>query len=235
MLRFARAFLPKAVMMENVPGLVKHKSFRELCSGLRRLGYVVHFEIADASQFDVPQRRRRLILLAGRGFEIKLAPLASSVPTVRDAIGRLPRAGRSGDPLHDLPERRSERIQRLIEDIPKDGGSRTDLPRERQLRCRLDKDGFHDIYGRMSWDDVSPTITGGCFNPSKGRFLHPEENRAITLREAALLQTFPRDYVFDLSSGKEAAALMIGNALPPEFIRRHATQVREAITAAGTR
>jgi site-specific DNA-cytosine methylase len=69
----------------------------------------------------------------------------------------------------------------------------------------------------------------GCFNPSKGRFLHPEKNRAITMREAALLQGFPRDYIFDLSAGKEAIALMIGNALPPEFIRRHALEIRSAI------
>lgn len=120
----------------------------------------------------------------------------------------------------------------MIRDIPKDGGSRTDLPRDRQLDCHKDCDGFRDIYGRMAWDKVAPTITGGCFNPSKGRFLHPEQNRAITLREAALLQTFPRRYHFDLSSGKEAAALMIGNALPPEFIRRQANQVRKAIARA---
>ena len=77
----------------------------------------------------------------------------------------------------------------------------------------------------MSWDSVAPTITGGCVNPSKGRFLHPEQNRAITLREAALLQTFPRSYKFSLRRGKYPAALMIGNALPPEFIRRHAKAI----------
>ena len=74
----------------------------------------------------------------------------------------------------------------------------------------------------MKWDDVSPTITGGCNNPSKGRFLHPEENREITLREAALLQTFPPDYKFSLKNGKSKVALMIGNALPPKFIKYHA-------------
>ena len=81
----------------------------------------------------------------------------------------------------------------------------------------------------MAWDQVAPTITGGCFNPSKGRFLHPVKNRAITMREAALLQGFPRGYHFDISGGKEALALMIGNALPPEFIRRHALSVRKAL------
>jgi DNA (cytosine-5)-methyltransferase 1 len=78
----------------------------------------------------------------------------------------------------------------------------------------------------MQWDDVAPTITSGCVNPSKGRFLHPVEHRAITLREAALLQSFPSNYVFSLDRGKFAAAAMIGNALPPEFVRRHALALR---------
>jgi DNA (cytosine-5)-methyltransferase 1 len=82
----------------------------------------------------------------------------------------------------------------------------------------------------MAWDAVAPTITSGCFNPSKGRFLHPQQNRAITMREAALLQGFPRGYTFDLTAGKEAIALMIGNALPPEFIRRHALEIKRALT-----
>jgi DNA (cytosine-5)-methyltransferase 1 len=232
MLRFTQALRPKAVMMENVPGLIKHKSFKALCSGLRRLGYHVRSEITDVQFFGVPQRRRRLILLAGLGFEIALAAPARMQRTVRSAICRLPAPGATGDALHDYPERRSAQVMRMIRDIPKDGGSRTDLPRERQLACHKDCDGFHDIYGRMAWDDVAPTITSGCFNPSKGRFLHPEQNRALTLREAALLQTFPRRYHFGLSSGKEAAALMIGNALPPEFIRRQAVQVRKSIARA---
>jgi len=79
----------------------------------------------------------------------------------------------------------------------------------------------------MVWDRESPTITGGCFNPSKGRFLHPEENRAITLREAALLQGFPLSYYFSLRKGKSGAAALIGNALPPEFVRRHALSVKQ--------
>jgi len=77
----------------------------------------------------------------------------------------------------------------------------------------------------MHWNDVAPTITSGCVNPSKGRFLHPTANRAITLREAALLQSFPRTYFFDASAGKHPTAALIGNALPPEFVRRHARQI----------
>jgi DNA (cytosine-5)-methyltransferase 1 len=230
MLRFARAFKPKAIMMENVPRLALHKPFKDLCNGLRQLGYRLSFDIKDASKYGVPQRRRRLILLASRGFDIPFPPEARRLRTVRAAIGQMADPGRGRDALHNMLEKmRSERVQKLIRDIPKDGGSRSDLPKSRQLDCHKMSDGFKDVYGRMAWEKVAPTITSGCFNPSKGRFLHPEQNRAITMREAALLQGFPKSYIFDLSAGKEAVALMIGNALPPEFIRRHALEIRGAI------
>ncbi len=230
MLRFARAFRPKAIMMENVPALGQQKLFEDFCSKLKLLGYKLTCGVKDASLYGVPQRRRRLILLACRSRPVKFAAETRRFRTVRGAIGNLSEPGSSRDRLHNMPEKkRSAKILKLISDIPKNGGSRLDLPRSRQLNCHKNTTGFSDIYGRMAWDKVAPTITGGCFNPSKGRFLHPEGNRAITMREAALLQSFPRDYFFDVSVGKEAIALMIGNALPPEFIRRHALEVRAAL------
>jgi DNA (cytosine-5)-methyltransferase 1 len=230
MLRFARALRPKFIMMENVPNLILHEPFKRLCRGLRRLGYRIKFDVKDASHFGVPQRRRRLILLASRDFDIFFAPESYKICTVRDAIGGMARAGFSDDPLHDMPEYpRSEKILKLIRDIPRNGGSRRDLPKRRQLTCHKKTNGFRDIYGRMAWDEVAPTITTGCFNPSKGRFLHPERNRAITMREAALLQGFPATYCFDAGLGKVAIAKMIGNALPPEFIRRHASMIQKAL------
>jgi DNA (cytosine-5)-methyltransferase 1 len=84
----------------------------------------------------------------------------------------------------------------------------------------------------MAWNKPAPTITGGCFNPSKGRFLHPTQNRAITLREAAILQSFPRRYRFPIGADKEAIALMIGNALPPRFVKRHAAQITKLLRSA---
>lgn len=231
MLRFTRAFQPKAVMMENVPKLIGYRPFKLFCNKLKKLGYRLKFEVKDAACYGVPQRRRRLILLASRGFDIPFAPEARRSRTVRDTIANLPERGHSRDRLHNMPEkRRAPRITALIRDIPKDGGSRSDLPRQRQLSCHQRSDGFKDVYGRMAWDDVAPTITSGCFNPSKGRFLHPTKNRPITMREAALLQGFPRRYIFDPCLGKEAIALMIGNALPPEFIRRHASEIRRVLT-----
>jgi DNA (cytosine-5)-methyltransferase 1 len=229
MLEFARAFLPRAIMMENVPGLRGRHVFTEFVDGLKDLGYEVSSEVKDVQFFGVPQRRKRLVMLAGLGFEIPFAETSNKIKTVRETIGDLEPAGTSGDALHDFPEIRSKKVGRLISLIPKDGGSRTDLPQSEQLACHRRCDGFKDVYGRMAWDDVAPTITTGCFNPSKGRFLHPEENRTVTMREAALLQSFPEDFIAPDGTTKTAAASMIGNALPPEFIKRQALEVRQKI------
>lgn len=224
--RFVRSFRPKAVMMENVPGMKGHRRLRRLLRTLNLLGYVGECRILDAADFGVPQRRRRLVLLAGRRGAVPFAAPTGPNATVRDAIGGLPPPGASGDELHDLLETRSEKVKRLIRRIPKNGGSRVALGEALQLTCHRKCDGFSDIYGRMAWNGVAPTITGGCINPSKGRFLHPSQNRAITLREAALLQSFPWSYNFKLNRGKYAAAWLIGNALPPEFSRQQALGVR---------
>ena len=223
-LRFVRAIRPKAVMLENVPKLAKNRRFKKLRIELQKLGYKINCSVLNAANYGVPQRRRRLILLAGRGAKIPFGLPTRRKRTVKEAFAKLGRMAKM-DPLHNLPENRSCKVKNFIREIPHDGGSRLDLGKKRQLRCHKTCDGFKDVYGRMSWDDVSPTITGGCFNPSKGRFLHPIKNRAITLREAALLQTFPADYFFSIQRGKCSAAQMIGNALPPEFIRRHGIKI----------
>jgi DNA (cytosine-5)-methyltransferase 1 len=227
--RLALEVYPRMVMLENVPGIEKYKKFVELVRALKRVGYSVEYDVLDVSDFEVPQRRKRLILVGNRVGPAKLAEKSSEKVTVRDAITKLSDAGSSGDDLHDAPARRSPHVQALIELIPKDGGSRHSLPLEMQLACHKGKNGFNDVYGRMRWDDVAPTITSGCVNPSKGRFIHPEHNRAITLREAALLQGFPQGYKFDLTHGKEAISLMIGNALPPTFIKKHALAMLEGL------
>jgi DNA (cytosine-5)-methyltransferase 1 len=224
-LRLVEELMPKAIMMENVPGLAQDRRFKRFCERLAELGYKGEAKILNAADFRVPQRRRRLIYLASTAGPVPFATISSRPKTVRDVLGKLIEPGRSGDAIHDLPENRSEKIKQLIRSIPKDGGSRTDLPKDKQLKCHIACDGFKDVYGRMSWNQVAPTITGGCFNPSKGRFLHPAQHRAITVREAALLQGFPKKYRFDANDGKSAIALMIGNALPPPFIRAHARSI----------
>jgi DNA (cytosine-5)-methyltransferase 1 len=228
--RWADALRPRALMMENVPGLAQDVRFRRLVRFLERLGYVVTWEVRDAADHGVPQRRTRLVLLALLEAEVQFASIARERRTVRDAIAHLPAAGASGDPLHDHGEHRSKAIRRRIAAIPPESGLRL-MGEEYQLECHKRTNGFYDVYGRMVWDEPAPTITSGCINPSRGRFLHPEQNRAITLREAALLQSFPEDYVVPLDRGKYRAADLIGNALPPRFVHEHAEQLAHALSA----
>ncbi|WP_045461990.1 DNA cytosine methyltransferase [Caballeronia cordobensis] len=228
--RFIEIMLPKTVMLENVPALAKDWRIDELKERLEDLGYHIDGKFAqvkNAADYGVPQRRKRLLVKASRFGTIADAKTTVRRKTVIDAISGLRPPGESGDALHDFPTSRSLKVQTIISLVPKNGGSRMDIPKRYWLDCHIRRpDSYRDVYGRMAWQDVAPTITGGCTNPSKGRFIHPEEDRAITLREAALLQTFPPNYKFSLSGGKDAAALMIGNALPPEFIRRQAAQFK---------
>lgn len=226
-IRFVRGLRPKAVMMENVPRLADDRRVRAVTRALSKLGYSWEIQILDAADYGVPQRRRRMILLATRHFAPRFGDKDLGRSCVRKAFRELD--GLSDDPLHESTDDRSPAIRRLIAKIPKDGGSRSDLPPEDQLYCHQLTDGFKDVYGRMAWNDVAPTITGGCCNPSKGRFLHPTKNRTVTLREAAVLQSFPVDYFFSLRRGKFAAAQMIGNALPPRFVRHHARAIRRGL------
>lgn len=233
--RFVKALRPRTVMMENVPGLADDERFNTFCRELKELGYQGDHRVLNAADYGVPQRRRRLIYLAGIGMEIPFAEKNGRQKTVKGAIGGLPEAGKSGDLVHDMPENRTPKVLEIIRLIPKDGGSRRNLPEEFQLECHKRCSGFKDVYGRMAWNDVAPTITSGCFNPSKGRFLHPEEDRAITMREAALLQGFPRRYKFPTTDNKSAVALMIGNALPPPFIAAHGRSIKRVLgNSAGT-
>jgi len=218
-LRYVRVLKPKAVMLENVPGLDRDERMSAMCAALSSLGYAWTRAVVDAADYGVPQRRRRMVLLASKRPGLAIPSVSKSRSTVRDAIGGLLPAGRSKDALHDVPESRSEKTQKLIAKIPRDGGSRSSLPKRDQLACHQRLSGFGDVYGRMAWNEVSPTITSGCTNPSRGRFLHPTEDRAITPREAALLQTFPPKYKFSLRRGKENVAVLIGNALPPKLIK----------------
>lgn len=225
-LRFARELKPKTLMMENVPGLAADYRMKELKSELESLGYTINFQVLSAENYGVPQRRKRLILIGSRNGLIEFPNALKERTSVRKALKGMPIAGKSGDPLHDLLATHSEDVLNIIKKIPKDGGSRYELGVKYQLECHKRISGFKDVYGRMKWDDVSPTITGGCANPSKGRFLHPQENRGITLREASILQGFPRDYWFPIHRGKQAVSRLIGNAFPPGFTSHHAKAVR---------
>lgn len=228
--RYAAVLRPRALLLENVPGLQHEPGLERLKARLVGLGYTLTCGVLDAADYGVPQRRKRYVLLGARnGDPVEFAAPLRPILNVRQAISWLPRPDDSDDPMHNHGETRSRRIQNLIAAIPHDGGGQRDLPRRRQLACHRRTNGFFDVYGRMAWDSLAPTITSGCINPSKGRFIHPDQDRAITLREAALLQTFPSDYRIPLRSGKYKAADLIGNALPPAFVASHARQIADRL------
>jgi len=226
--RFVEYFMPYTIMLENVPWLQKDKLFLNAKKKLESLGYKIVDAIVDIKDYGVPQRRKRLVMIGSRLGKIGIATATNEKKTVRDCIGKLPLPECSTDELHKIYPKHTDTIQKLIADIPHDGGSMKDLDENRQLRCHKNKNvGFNDVYGRLRWDDYSSTITGGCLNPSKGRFLHPEQDRCITAREAALLQSFPTDYKFLTNIPRAKLALMIGNALPPKFSYYQALNIQK--------
>jgi site-specific DNA-cytosine methylase len=223
--------------MENVPEMLRGR-FEQYYAAARarllELGYSISSEILDTSQYGVPQRRRRAVVLCSRLGDIELPEAdlrPNEVRTVRDAISHLPavKAGQIDphDPWHRAPNH-IERILKKIAQIPPDGGDRRALPPSEQLVCHIGIDsrettGFTDVYGRLRWDEPAVTITAKSSTPSCGRFLHPEQHRNITVREAALLQTFPHTYVF--SGGFVNQYRQIGEAVPPLFARHLAFAV----------
>ncbi len=246
--RLVRELQPLAVMMENVPGLAKQGGdlFSSLVMELTGLGYTVDWRVLQVADYGVPQNRRRFVLLAGRGFGIPFPTIthsrtcAEGLPkwnTVRDAIeGTLPpitlrEAQAQGGPQafdwHVVRNMSDRNRIRLSHATP--GGSRMKLPSRLKPLCHRGKySGFSNVYGRMAWDRESPTITGGCTTLSKGRFGHPSDERTISVREAALLQTFPPEYIID-TPYMDYACNIIGNALPCAFAAILAKQCFDAI------
>ena len=191
-LRFVKELKPLTIMMENVPGLVNYTLFKYVVRELHKLGYNPKFKPVSIQEYGVPQRRKRLVVVGSLLGELDIAKPTGEKVTVKDMIGHLESVNKTKDYVHRIVARHTPEVMRRIKAIPKDGGSRKDVPKF-ELAChKKNRVGFNDVYGRLRWDSYASTITGGCLNPSKGRFLHPDENRAITAREAALLQTFPK-------------------------------------------
>jgi len=226
--RFVAYFKPYTIMLENVPWLQHDELFINAITKLEALDYKITHDVVNVKNYGIPQRRKRLVMVGSLFGKVSIAKPTYENYTVRDCISSLPSPEDSTDELHKIYPHHTDRIQRLIKDIPHDGGSLSSLGKDRQLRCHKNKNiGFHDVYGRLRWDDYSSTITGGCLNPSKGRFLHPEQDRCITAREAALLQSFPEDYKFPVNISHADIALMIGNALPPKFSYYQARNIKK--------
>jgi len=223
--RFIEELNPLTIMLENVPGIVDYTLFKAIVRKLRKLGYNPVYKVVDVANYSVPQQRKRLVMVGSKICKIDIANGLNTITTVKAALNKL-KKNNENDELHKIYPKHTEHIQKMISLIPKNGGSRKDLPEQYTLECHKKKNvGFNDVYGRLRWDTVSSTITGGCLNPSKGRFLHPEEDRCISAREAALLQTFPIGYKFPTDIPRAELALLIGNALPPEFSRIQAENI----------
>lgn len=211
---------PHLVTMENVSLLMHHDVFREFLESLK--GYSVWYSIVECSDFGVPQTRKRLVLLASRLGPIELCSMRSSRPaTVKSTIAELPRlsAGEFDprDTMHHACRLSPINLKRIRASRP--GGTWRDWPESLRAKCHKENSGetYPSVYGRMEWEGLAPTITTQCFGYGNGRFGHPEQDRAITLREAAMLQTFPKKYKF-LPKGQKVVfhvmGRLIGNAVP---------------------
>ena len=213
--------LPDFVLVENVPGFRDGNQYRT--AFLRMLddnGYRVDDDVVDAKDYGVPQTRMRYVLLASRRGPISIPKGSGMRSTVRDAISKFPtiEAGRQdpGVSNHAAPSL-SERLLERLRLTPLDGGSRRHTPRRLWTGCHLNHTGHTDTYGRMRWDAPAPTLTCRCTSLSNGRFGHPEQHRAISVREAAAIQSFENDYVFYSHMSRNAAH--IGNAVPPRLAK----------------
>lgn len=243
-----RAFLvlavelrPEIVTMENVRGLSAKPIWNEFVEGLKAAGYNVVWDEVLCSDFGVPQTRKRLVLIASRIGPIAMpsAGLETVPQTVRDAIGDLPalKAGEAHgeDPLHVACRLSPKNLNRIKASKP--GGTWRDWPEDLRATCHVKETGetYPSVYGRMSWDGSAPTITTQCFGYGNGRFGHPDQDRAITLREAAVLQSFPLSYSFvpsDTHVSFDKVGMLIGNAVPPKLAEAIGLTVAAHLSAA---
>ncbi|MBW9267609.1 MAG: DNA cytosine methyltransferase [Candidatus Thiodiazotropha sp. (ex. Lucinisca nassula)] len=220
--RLAEGIRPDIITMENVPTLARHKVFKDFVTTLKDLDYQLWYDVVECAQYGVPQTRKRLVLMASLHGPIEIIEPTHSKPvTVKKAIGRL-RAIDAGeraprDRLHTAASLSSKNLARIRASKP--GGTWRDWPKRLIADCHKEDTGrtYPSVYGRMVWDKPAPTMTTQCYGYGNGRFGHPEQDRAISLREAAILQSFPRSYKFiesDYPIQFKTIGRMIGNAVP---------------------
>jgi DNA (cytosine-5)-methyltransferase 1 len=232
-LRLATATKPDIVTMENVSRLAILPIWQTFVAGLKKVGYSVSWKILNAAEYGVPQNRKRLVLIGSRLGNIQLPePKYEEALTVRATIGDLPptEAGKQGqdDPLHTARALTARNLERIRNSRP--SGTWKEWPEEMRARCHKTDGGktYPSVYGRMSWDAPAPTITTQFYGFGNGRFGHPEQDRAITLREGALLQSFPAQFQFTNPNSRtnfRKIGKLIGNAVPPSL----AVAIGEAI------
>ena len=242
LLRIVRDVHPEFVVCENVAAFKRSRAHDRLVQGLWKIGYTVQTQVLDAYDLGVPQHRLRFTLVASLIGQVEPWTHAriNGPRTVREAIAGLPRvrAGKvcPSDRFHFAPRLSAVNLQRIRESKP--GGTWKDWSEDLVCGCHRRGNGpkYPSVYGRMSWDNASPTITTQAYNYGSGRFGHPEQDRAITLREAAIIQGFPRSYVFVDPSQKVRVTQvgeMIGNAVPVPVARALAREVAAHIRSQG--
>ena len=237
---YANEFRPAAVLLENVPGLARDRRCTHLFRQLRAVGYGLRTWVVDAASFGVPQRRRRLIAIAARGIRTSDLPadlrdilpsgFALEAPPADEVISLAGPLEPNVDPLHRA-RKLSAKVKDRVSAIPAGGGHR-DLPIDLRLGCHIrlaerGKNGATASYGRIRVGEPAPTMTTRCTTVSCGRFVHPTEHRGISLREAALLQTFPPDYSFAGTYG--SVERQIGNAVPVRLAEALGLAIREIL------
>ncbi len=223
--RLALSTKPEIVTMENVAGLAKQEVWNGFVSALRDDGYHVSWRVVECEKFGVPQTRRRLVMLGSRLGPISLSdPNDYAVISVKEAIGGLPRieagSGDPNDPLHASASLSDKNLKRIRSSSA--GGSWRDWPEELRADCHKKESGktYPSVYGRMVWEKPAPTMTTQCYGFGNGRFGHPEQDRAISLREAAIIQSFPHTYKFvsdEANVSFSHLGTLIGNAVPPKL------------------
>lgn len=235
--KFVEYFMPTCIFIENVPGIQRGAAaaspFQEFREKVEKLNYYVSADVVSSASYGVPQRRHRLVALASL-----LGPITFPSPThgpgrnhpkystVKDWIGDLPPIV-AGEEHSTIPNHRASGLSELnlrrIRATP-EGGGRKDWPKELELSCHTNGyKGHSDVYGRMSWDAPATGLTTRCISLSNGRFGHPKQDRAISVREAACLQTFPIDFIF--TGNWESMGRQIGNAVPVLLASQFGTQI----------
>ena len=243
--KFIEYYNPGYVLVENVPGIITNKEtvLYDFLTFLEEHGYgaansrTCKYEVINMKDYGVPQSRRRFSLIANRlGREVRLPEKEPEEVTVREAIGdrrvyrRIEAGHRDADAIrfHSAIQLSKINLER-IQHTPHDGGNRLEWKNDRrlQLKCYRGKDhSFCDVYGRIFWDKPSPTITTKFLSYSNGRFGHPEDDRGLSVREGATLQSFPWNYEFK-TARLEVAAKLIGNAVPPKYAEKLGRLVQE--------
>lgn len=222
--RLVTELSPELVTMENVPGLEKQGVFQKFLNTLERRNYHVSYQVVNCEEYGVPQHRHRLVLLASKLGEIRLLSpeeCGAKPQTVRDAIAKLKPLAAGGrsrtDSLHYCSALSDTNLKRIRASVP--GKSWREWPKALVADCHCKETGrsYSGVYGRMEWDAPSPTITTQFFGFGNGRFGHPEQDRALSLREGAILQSFPSNYQFmepGTTLSFKAIGRLIGNAVP---------------------